>query len=266
VAGLTLNGISVDCYLDGTEISRVRFGESSRAFSGTPRRSWRATKREWRLHTGPLSNTDADAFQRLIDGEGHHWSFDLDHYSDKGLSASSANGTVTAGNAKWGSSRLRCNNVVEGFQIANPNSAWTVMFFRSTNATTTAYTHYVIRSDATKWVDGVQNNGASTSAFFSNSGTSTLTFNLGNGAALNDFDDVVFLPYTPPTSWMPTLYTFNNAQAFSALPRLTATGTVLKNATLTVLGEVMNASPVEFRDTSGTWTAGLSFEFVLREV
>lgn len=91
--------------------------------------------------------------------------------------------------------------------------------------------------------------------------------NVGDGWA--HFDDVVFLPYLIPASWVSQLYTEANARAFTALPSLRMAGdlvTNLPNGVVTVQGELGDAALAQFQ-SGGTWQDnGEVLDFSLYEV
>lgn len=99
MAGLKLCGVAVPI----TEASRSDYfaEDRARAFDGTPRAVVRARKRELQLRAGVKSANWTDALRRLVNGEGHAWSFDADLYSSKGLGHSAGSASIIGGGGKY---------------------------------------------------------------------------------------------------------------------------------------------------------------------
>jgi hypothetical protein len=86
VAFLTLNGVDVPVATGGAERTRVYVGgHGARGLAGGYLRTQRADKREWTFTTTPLPVSEVPAWEGLIRGAGHHWPFDSNAISDRGL-------------------------------------------------------------------------------------------------------------------------------------------------------------------------------------
>lgn len=164
MAFITINGIDVDVRVE--EASRpdvIEIGEKSRAFDGTLRKSRQGVKRAYSIQTGFAQRSDSLALESLLLGLGHRWSFDSHLYSSKGLGPSSTTAAAQAasGNSKFGAGRLQVNATTGSISFATGfTSGYTFMVWRSTNGTT--YSHHIIMSDGTKYVDGVSSVAATT--------------------------------------------------------------------------------------------------------
>lgn len=88
MAYLTINGYEIPV-LQGGQVSYQDIGSRERAFDGTLLVDRRATKRVWKYRTKPVSELVREQIIGLVRGDGDHWSFDADKYSDKGLAVSS---------------------------------------------------------------------------------------------------------------------------------------------------------------------------------
>lgn len=81
-----------------------------------------------------------------------------------------------------------------------------------------------------------------------------------------DFDDVVFLPYLVPTSWVSQLYAEASARAWTAQPYLRAAGDLVNPAAVAVKGRVTGVTPAAHK-RAGTFERGgraLAFELLER--
>lgn len=90
------------------------------------------------------------------------------------------------------------------------------------------------------------------------------------GLADAQFDDVLFLPYAIPTSWVSQLYAEASARAWTALPRLRLAGDAaagLANGYATVTGKLTGDAPLRRRALSGAGavTNAEELELELRE-
>ena len=240
-AWLALNGINFGSIASasGAKGERRDIGDVSASSDGTTRATRVARKRDISFETVPLSGDDAFAVESLVSGEGHSWAFDTHLYSSKGLGPTSSTGaSIQSGSAKYGAGRLRLASgsteiTYTPFRTDVPQ--WTVAFYRRDSGVGTWF-HYVINSSGQKWVDGVRNDAASTSAFFAVvSAAGTIQF-IGDASVSTDFDDVVATPSLWLTSWPAQV--FAAGAAFGALPFHTVSGKLVKEAaTRTMVGK-----------------------------
>ena len=125
------------------------------------------------------------------------------------------------------------------------------------------YTHYVVNSSAQKWVDGVRNDAAVTTFLSVSSGSLTVANTAGGDREL---DDMWAYPFVMPTTWPPLAYTFNNATAWSDIPKLTVQGDAIGETTRTMLGEVSTARFIKAVIDSSFRTNGRVLSVALTEV
>lgn len=87
-----------------------------------------------------------------------------------------------------------------------------------------------------------------------------------DGRAALFIDDLVLVPFAIPSSWAAGIYTWHNANAWTSLPKLSASGDAIPNAPRTVMGEVGDANVIAAVN-SGSWTSNLEeLDFSLLEV
>lgn len=229
---LTVNGIEIPALVDSASESRREIGETSPSFNGTMRKSRQSTKRDISFETPPLSGADAHAWDMLLRGVGEQVSFFDTFYSSKGLGPSVGYTAELSGGMTYhlgfGFQMLFFDGAKTISYAADLGLVWTVAVWYGPDGD---YHHYLVDSDGRKWVDGVRNDGASTTFISVSSGTCTLT---GNTVFA---DSLLLLPYLVPTTWPPVLGTATTA--FSDLPELFLSGDVVPEASSrTAFGEV----------------------------
>ncbi len=253
---LAINGISFSVANGNASADEVVIGESGRAFDGTLIATTRAFKREWKLKTALLTWAAAEALKDLLRGKGHRWSFDSDLYSDKGLAATGAGVSVgtSAPAPKYGAGRATVTNGSTASFAASLGSSWTVCVWKWNGA---SWDHWIKTSGGSQWKNGATD-ATATAWLAVSSGTLTLT---GDGAD-RYYDDVVALPYVVPSDWPAQIYAAG--VAFSALPKLNATGDMVGSSGATVFGEVGGTAFAQASVSS--WAQNNeAFDFVLRE-
>jgi hypothetical protein len=207
-----------------------------------------------------LPISEAEAWRSFLEGEGHVFS-GTTSASSKGLTPSSATGWSfndtgayggTGGFLSTGAGTISWPTALSG--------AWTFLVQINLSGT---WVHYISCSDGRKWADGVRNDALSTfdTAIGVSSGSMFATAAL---AGLR-MDDLVLLPFSIPTDWAPSLFTFHDAQAFAPLPRITAGGDVYGGTATAVLGEAEAGNFIDYT-SAGVAAVGESFGFVLRGV
>ncbi len=216
---LRLNGITVPVSPDSAALEPKDIGAEMTAEDGTPLFNRRGTKNTWSVRSTVRTAAEALAFKDLVLGEGQVINFNnQSFYSFSGLPPTVVGGgwTIVTTLPKYGSHRAAhtANNLTT-YTPFTSSSPWSILLWRTTDGGTT-WNHWVLRSDGTKWLNGVVSLAASAFCTVS-SGVVTL----GNDVA-GGFDDVVFLPYLVPTTWPAQIHGFG--YAFGTLPRLTADG------------------------------------------
>lgn len=145
--------------------------------------------RSWQVTTTLISLDDAEALFGLLTGRGHHWSFNSDLYSDKGLTDNGAGSWALVGSgAKFGSD---CVEIDAGVTIALPSTyenQWTIGLWTDLGAGT--WQHRLQTSDGDQWQDGVKG----TFAGWDYAPTAS-SFTIPVGV----YDDLVILPYAAST-------------------------------------------------------------------
>lgn len=234
IAGITFPGAA-----DSGSESEREVGSTTPAFDGTLRRSRLSVKLDMRCETTPQTLASAAAWSSLIRGLGEVWSFDSSLYSASGLGPyGSPVYTLASTHPKFGAKNLSLNADTGTLSYAPTfGTDWAVMVWRYE---TNVWIHYTAYSDGKKWVDGVRNDAATTTFLSVAAGLVTLANTSGSAV---EYDDLVFLPFLPPTTWPPVWGVA--AVAFSPLPRLNVTGSAItEGGARMMLGQVPDASDV----------------------
>jgi hypothetical protein len=260
MSGLKLNGIDVPVLADSVSSQQVIIQDKARAFDGTPRSTVRARKREWQLKLGPQPQALADAFRKLINGEGHAWSFDSDLYSSKGLGPNGGHSATIVSSGKYGS-KMRVPASTSITWATNLGSNWTVIAWRLESG---SWRHWVATSAGHRWYMGGRDDSQDPSPWLTvSSGSMTIT---AASVGTIDFDEIRALPFVIDDSWGAQIYAEDSVRATSALPRLNASGDLVLSGPVSVLGEV-GETPVFGFSNAGSWvTNGETPAFVLAEV
>lgn len=248
----------------GPQVRRMPIGSERVAFDGTLIRQRRAFKRSWRLRSTLMSEENAYALTRLLQGEGHHWDFAAASgylYSSKGLGNESGSATRTGSGGKFGAyiTIAATSEVVWDTDVEDYTDS-TIMVWYYTGG---AWHHYIVRGDGAKWVDGVRNDGASTPFI---SITSNGKAHLGDTASgsTQDFDDLVVLPFKISAD-MAEVFGVSTA-AFSDLPELTLTGDIVPGTSATVMAVGDVSATLTQGVFDGSWAQNVyELEFELRE-
>ncbi len=256
MAFLKLNGITVPVSAKDTKGKRIVIGDRGRSLAGRVLETRQSEPRTWQMSTVTRSQQESKALEGMLFGDGHHFSFDTDLYSElKGLGPSSGTGTITA-SGQYGS-YLALSAVQQvvwptgRLEEAGGVGSYTIMIFEGVGV----WTHYIIvrQEDGTinKWVDGVSNDAASTP--FVGVDSSGDLF-VGDAANAYEVDDLVFMPYAVPTSWIAGLYAEHSTRAWPNMPQMRLDGEVVYDHYTTVESDpdsiqtTVNAAPF-----NGSW-------------
>jgi hypothetical protein len=251
VSFAAING-AVLAIADGeASVTTEAIGSSDRNVAGTMVPSIRAVKAAYSVTVTPETMDARTAWQKLLRGYGDVWHFDEStgnnwQWSVNGRPAASgvANGSsLASGKFSRGLRILAAHTVT---WTTNTGSNWTIMVWYYTGG---AWHHYIVRSDAAKWVDGVRNDSATTT-FMGNTSTTTTLGNPASGGN-QDFDDLVVLPYKV-TAPMAEAFGMNTA-AFSDLPALTLRGDLTDGESVTVRCVAESSTDVIQGVSSGTF-------------
>jgi hypothetical protein len=257
VPGLALNGIQVPAEIGSVERPAPELiGARGRSPAGGAQDGVRSRKQLFRGRLKVLPGAEADAWRGLLGGRGHHFSFDVNLYSDRGLGPSSSSGTSIVAGGKFGA-KLRLAATTGQVTYGLVSTAWTVLVWRYESA---AWHHYIVRSDAAAWVDG---SATSVPAWLVVSGSTKLTNTAGSA---QDFDDLVVLPYLMPSGWVADVYAEHSAQAWAPVPRLRLTGDLVPGAPLTVSGGPGDGGRIPSVQSGSFDLTAETLEFELREV
>lgn len=205
ISGIDLSAIAAQ----GSQPSGARrdIGDAAPASDGSMRVTRQGRKADFSFKSIPLPASDAFAWESLVAGEGHHFSFDTSLYSSKGLGFASASGvTQVAGTPKFGTGVMRVGattGTITYNAAANGYTAvgiWTVMVWRYESS---VWHHYVVTQTGHKWLDGVRADGTSTTWLSVSNAAVTIANTSGSA---QDYDDLVVFPFNVLDSWPPLVF------------------------------------------------------------
>lgn len=248
---LTLNEITVPVQTKGTDEKLEVIGDQSRAFDGSWLETRTSEKRVWSMQTPILAQVEGEAWKRLLEGQGHNWTFDTDRFSDgKGLgpSVGPAAGTIT-GSGVFGSymALSAAEQITWPTGFGDPASNdYTILLYNDAAGTPERWVIKNVQGVVTKFLDGVSSAAATVFVSVDSSGDLTI----GDGAGAFDIDDLVFVPYAMPDLWLATGGGQDApTRAFPNLPALEADGDLLNNQIAEVQGNNVRARARRFTTT-----------------
>lgn len=264
---LSLNGVKVSVAVDSVSMTYVGVGgDLARSPSGTLAGGPSVTKREWTMTTTPVPMEEVAAWTGLIEGAGHVWSFDADLYSSRGRGITqggdvSSISLVGGGGQYDGYAAAADDAGTEAYFTVTQTNTWTLVGW-SDSVFVGSWHHFLLTSTGVNKVDGVTASDAD-DLFAVNYTPGRVQFHTLTFGSFN-VDDLVYLPYEMPAAWVSQIYAFHSASPWSALPRVTASGTFAP-APVTVRGKVTDTKAIHY-SPDGTPTTGYTLEFTLKEV
>ena len=246
---LTCNGITIPVEFQAfAEAEEFAGDQLERTASAQLEGNWVARKRRWTARTPPQLPNIAKAMRALLEGQGQSWNFDVTTYSGLG-EGPAAGGSYTqsgAGGKYGGKVNVASANLIQ-WALANalgvpggwtPTQGWTLGLWKvltvGDGGDGATFHHHVatgsvaVTRAASANPAGVTQykNGVAGSWSMGN-WISVQTANVGiygytnaNAGAAYDYDDVFFLPFALPATWMPSLYTFLAANPYPSCPRV----------------------------------------------
>ncbi|NRD61707.1 hypothetical protein HRD49_08060 [Corallococcus exiguus] len=250
MAYLTLSGIEVRCSASKGLVQKpTLLGPRVRTFRGFAQSGTRSRVYTWSGGTPPMPMVEAQALRRLLDGDGHSWDFAQNAFtSSKGVMAN-LNGEPQAGTSvagRWGQGamRLAVGEEVEWSVAARLDC--TVGFWLRSVHVGPEWTHVLARFGP----NVLYVNGSELGITDDMDGELGLVVMPLEGvllvratSATVTMSDLVYLPYTVPTAWVPQ---WAAATApFGPLPYHRASGTGIPGP-FQVLGQALDAQPMEY--------------------
>lgn len=230
---LRINGITLPAKNESPTRTINYTGKQSPAFTNRPKRNRTS---EVDSHTATLCFIDmleGDALEGLIEGRGHHFSFDWNAWSEAGLGPEAGAGysiIQNAPQARFGYGRLSISTSI----TYNPQlrSKWTVLYWRTDDSGAT-WSHVTSRSDGAVWVNGVRDDSAAISELTVSNGA------VAFGSAF-ELDDLIILPYMLGDDHPHAIYNWCNDgdRAFSSLPELVMDGDIIGGRESVVFGTI----------------------------
>ncbi|AFE05564.1 hypothetical protein COCOR_04013 [Corallococcus coralloides DSM 2259] len=282
MAYLTLSGIEVRCSAaKGLTQKPTLLGPRVRTFSGWAQSGTRSRVFTWAGGTPPMSMAEAQALRRLIDGDGHSWSFeanaDAGLVSSKGLTGTAV-GTIGVGpgssTPRYGTGGLALAAGASVTWATATTGRYFVGAWMRGAFSAGAWAHVVVDANGNQtWLNGEEWMAADELIAETGIGlgvglvtpsalsVSNRTAETGTPSIL-DIDDLVLLPYEVPRAWIPQWYAWGAAgQPFGALPYHTADGAGIPGP-FRVLGQALDAQAMEY-DEDGARVQGQYMDFEL---
>jgi hypothetical protein len=234
VSWLTVNGIElarVAALGSPPAGARRDIGGTHEAADGSLVITRQARKNDLSFETVPRSGAEAYAWEQLLTGAGHVWSFDSHFYSSKGLAPSAiSNSVVTTADPVYGVGSCE-QTAVTGYvsyaALAAGATKWTVMVWRKVGFG--AWTHYVVTSASKAagqaYVGGVLSVDATAWLTVT---TSTGTVKVDAGVSTTWIDDMVICPYVWLDDWPAQVFAAD--APFGPTPFLVAAGDLVREA------------------------------------
>jgi hypothetical protein len=269
MAMITLNGIALSVLVPTGDRDELEIGEGlQRAFDGSALRSVRAYKRRWTMTTAIDTPIIARAFQKLLQGRQHRWSFNADLYSDLGLGPSASSGATSAPGGNFGSNALSLaatSGSISYAGLAGPSGVGgcTVMVQRAESG---SWVDYALTWDATGALTNVYRQGIAQAlavpawlVFTYSTGTVQL---LNTAGTAQLFEELVVWPFEAPVGWLGQLYTWRLTNAWSFGLSLTLAGSIGSGQVTGKIGKI-KLMPVTLNGNA--YDAGESFALDLWE-
>ena len=267
---LAINGLTINIADESASVNREPFGEDeSRAFSGRLQPNRRGLIRRFDLEV-PLENyQDQIPLAGLISGEGHHWSFDANLYSSKGLGPNSGyTVTMSATGGKVGGHVQVTSGQTLTYNYAT-SSDFTMLVWKENGG---AYLQYAYVNDASAGSVIQYKSGAPHTPAGTDNITNWYSFSSGvhtlmgkdiagtNGNA--KYDELLIVPYAMTATMVASFYALvNGGTAFSDLPKLNLTGDIIPETTLEVVG-TLPTQRLRSAGVTGNVGSTLTFELV----
>lgn len=269
-AVLYVQGLELD--VSAAEWEPVRLGGVARGFSGQPRSTVRATKRDHHFvgDAQGMPVATAELLRALVEGEGHSWSFD-DNSSPEALLASSrgllpsSTGAVSDVPGKYGGAvEFDDGEPATRWELALDSTDCTIMYWVNEGGT---WVHYLLLysgavSPSAVWRDAVRTDADPEYLYFE-SADGTM---VADPSVMGTFqlDDLVVLPYVVPDAWVSAFHTWRSTAQWNPLPYVAAAGAAFPRGTVKVLGQMGTAHRVPLWE-GGSFTMGEQLDFTLQE-
>lgn len=251
----TIQGVhAIPVAHEKADVHRELIGDVKRSYSGKMLGTNRAIKNKWQFTTTWLVELEWRFLRAILEGEGHHWSFDdsSDYkYSSKGLGPTSVTYIARyTGSTKFSSAGALQVTLAQYVQYnVGYTNEWTVMVWRLESGT---WHHYIVNNSSEKWVDGVRNDAASTPFITMVSGNIRIG-DTGSGAT-QYFEDLVVIPEKINASWAVDLGVMT--AAFSDLPLVRVGGNLFLSKTHYVRGFDVDVKLTQ-GFSGGSWQSNL---------
>ncbi|EPX56153.1 hypothetical protein D187_007495 [Cystobacter fuscus DSM 2262] len=263
MALLRVNGVPVEC--TASEWEPVTLGEVARSFNGWPRDTGRVKKMDFRFTSGLLSLPEAVAMRGLVEGAGHVLTFEDTAgylYTSRELAPLSATGaTRSTVGARHGSACLSvAPSSVVGWNVGTQGyegEGGTFMGWVREGAGPWRHILYAAGGPSLH-VDGQRANASGGYPFAQAQDGYLVLGDMGMQGVATHFDDVVALPYSVPSAWVPHLYAWHSARGWPALPYVVAQG-----PRFPAQGQLMLGKAGTGRTEALLTTVGESFDFSL---
>jgi hypothetical protein len=264
-----------------------------------------ARLRRWKCRTTPTganappTPAESALLERWIEGHGHSFAFDssVHSFSAAGVTNSASPGATLTRSTTGGKYGGRLNigaGGVFGVDFRNksystagwlPEKGWTVFAWRNFVASETAsagYHHVLIKGAVAfsrgsaanpvgvkQYIDGVLNASANLGRVFSVHSVDPWVgiwgYTTNNTTVAIDWDELVFLPYEVPDSWVASIYDTHSARAWSRLPRVQVDGDYMTGGVVEALARVEGAAAEQVATPAGLQNALRAYDLRIEE-
>jgi hypothetical protein len=252
---LTVNGITLPVTVGSASGALVEIAEAKATMQNKPRKERQSLLGEFSVDLFKLTNAEASFIEVVLEGLFHRVPFDNDDNSTDGYLNSGTSSIINSANAKTGHGYAEGNTYTYTWPFelrADPNAWWSLMYWRSTQATPTVWDHFIVNSDGTQYKNGALEGSPTSLPELSIGVDGSVTL---AASSTTQYDElVVFLAPVATATQASEIYTWLNAgNAWPDPPECVVSGTIVDDEPLTAIAEVRGEDYVQGGLTAG-WT------------
>ncbi|QDP63941.1 MAG: hypothetical protein Unbinned3992contig1000_55 [Prokaryotic dsDNA virus sp.] len=276
MAFLTISGYEIPISSDGVSLERQGYGERTLSYGGAQQPERWGVTNVFDLTATLMTREQARALSGLIQGDGHYWAYDTMLYSSKGLGP--VTGYIVTMSATGGAVGGGYVQVTSSHDIEYPfntSSDRTMMVCKYVGA---AWVHYALTYDASTATTVQYKNGAEHTPAGGDNITNWYTYTASTGIHKLDgkdiagtnadarYDQLVIVPYVMPADMIAAFDTelLTTNLAFSPLPLLRVSGTMIEDGPQLYAGSTVNSS-YQIAAVTASDNIGLDLQFTLTE-
>ena len=184
---MTINGLVISVENESASWRSSAYGEIANSFTNRPKRNRKGVAEEISFSSCLMIQEVADSLIGFIEGQGDHFGFEDDAWSEEGLGPESGSTyTITSG-GYVGSDRIVLTSSTLIYNPEFRETKNTVCYARTADSGTT-WEHLIVRADGAKWLDGIRDDAAATGELVIDSGAVSLS-------DVYDYDELLLLPF-----------------------------------------------------------------------